>query len=175
MKVRNIQDFLPEVRDYYLIYEDGTIWNTRIDREAKQRYRAGTTYRIINLKLLNGSSKCFRVHRLVMMAFAPIDNPDCFEVNHIDGNKENNNFSNLEWCTSSENQLHAFRLGLQSPRRGVKNNLTKLSEDQVQRVFEMRKNNIRVEDIAKEVGCTKSNIYCILSGKSWKQVQNFND
>lgn len=56
------------------------------------------------------------VHRLVAGAF--IANPDgkpC--VNHIDGNKTNNNASNLEWVTQSENQLHAYRCGLQ---RGFK-------------------------------------------------------
>jgi len=34
------------------------------------------------------------------------------EVNHKDGNKENNNIENLEWCTKSENQKHAYRTGI---------------------------------------------------------------
>lgn len=62
----------------------------------------------------NSERKCIRVHRLVAYAFlgAPTDSKT--EVNHMDGNKKNNNVSNLEWVTSSENQLHAYRTGLQT-------------------------------------------------------------
>ena len=53
----------------------------------------------------------FNIHRLVAKNF--IKNKDNKpEVNHIDGNKTNNNISNLEWVTSSENTNHAYNNGL---------------------------------------------------------------
>ena len=53
----------------------------------------------------NGRYKRFLIHRLVAKAFLP---HDIFrnQVNHIDGNKTNNNISNIEWGSSSENQTH---------------------------------------------------------------------
>lgn len=53
-----------------------------------------------------------RVHRYVAELFIPNHN-NFPQVNHIDGNKQNNHYSNLEWCTNQYNQLHAWRtLGL---------------------------------------------------------------
>ena len=52
------------------------------------------------------------VHRIIAKTF--LSNPNNYpQVNHKDGNKKNNCVDNLEWCTSSENQKHAYRLGLQ--------------------------------------------------------------
>lgn len=57
------------------------------------------------------------VHRLVAMAFVK-GMVSGKEVNHIDGNKRNNAASNLEWVTKSENQLHAYKIGLRRPTYG---------------------------------------------------------
>jgi len=51
-----------------------------------------------------------RVHRLVMLAFVPNENADSLFVDHIDGNKSNNNLSNLRWVTPSENSQHAHNM-----------------------------------------------------------------
>lgn len=59
----------------------------------------------------NKKTKLYLVHRLVALTFFPIDNIS-LQVNHIDGNKQNNNVENLEWCTRSENIVHAYKIGL---------------------------------------------------------------
>lgn len=71
------------------------------------------------------------IHRLVAEAFIGLPPTPNHQINHIDGNKTNNRADNLEWCTVQENQLHAYAIGLSTPRRGTQHGRAKLSEAQV--------------------------------------------
>lgn len=70
----------------------------------------GSGYQRVNLFDINGKARKYYVHRLVAKAFIP--NPENKpNINHKDCNVKNNSVENLEWCTQSENVLHAVRLG----------------------------------------------------------------
>ena len=71
--------------------------------------------------------------------------------------------------SASENQIHAFKTGLNKSRRGEESNFSKLTNDDVKKVFELREKGFLQRENAEIVGCTKSNISCILRGKSWKE------
>lgn len=85
----------------------------------------------------NGIVKTISVHRLVAITF--IEGDSKLTVNHKDGNKLNNHFSNLEFISSSENLKHAHRTGLNKgviSKVGTENNRSKLSEIQVRKIRE---------------------------------------
>ena len=99
----------------YIVSNTGKVRRCGSDRDRSVRDRKG--YPSIDL-YTNGERRTRRVHRLVAEAFIP--NPDNKpEVNHIDGNKHNNDVSNLEWVTSKENCRHAWNNGLGKPSRGM--------------------------------------------------------
>ena len=94
----------------YLISQDGKVYNEKRNKEVKTN-KNSIGYLRVNLSN-KGKRKQLLVHRLVANAFIPNPNNKP-EVNHIDGDKENNNVVNLEWTTRSENETHAYKNGLQ--------------------------------------------------------------
>jgi hypothetical protein len=110
----------------HLVYPDGRVWRrerylTRADGVTRlmpggwvaTRIRRGNKgngggYVYVDL-YEDGASETWLLHRLIACVF--LENPEgkC-DVNHKDGNRSNNHVSNLEWCTRSENQLHAHRV-----------------------------------------------------------------
>lgn len=94
----------------YLIYEDGSIYSPKSKRFLKLSIDS-KGYKYLDLTHSNCKYRCPKVHRLVALAFIP--NPNNLpQINHKDGNKQNNNIENLEWCTNLYNTKEAIRLGL---------------------------------------------------------------
>ena len=78
----------------------------RTDEIILKPFMCGSGYQEVILKI-NGQRKPKLIHRLVADAFIP--NPtNKKEVNHKDGNKFNNDYTNLEWVSSSENIRHSY-------------------------------------------------------------------
>lgn len=100
----------PEYIGEYRIYKSGKIYSEKRGKFLSLNWLDKDGYRKVNF-LKKGVRTHFSIHRLVAELF--VKNPKKKPVvNHIDGNKLNNNDWNLEWNTHSENDLHAYKLGL---------------------------------------------------------------
>lgn len=120
----------------------------------------------------NGKQVGYRVHRLVAQAFIPnLNNKE--EVNHINGVKVDNRVENLEWCTSSENTIHAMRTGLITIRRGG-NDARAISVNQ----YNLNGNFIKkwncIKEIKRELGYdTKAIISCCKHKKHYNTAYGY--
>jgi hypothetical protein len=128
-------------------------------------------YQLVTL-YKNGSKKKFQVHRLVMITFKGIDNIRP-EVNHIDGDKTNNNLNNLEWCTSQENSKHAHKTGLKKVKAGEDSPYSRLSLKQVIVIIQRIANGEKQKDLAKEYGLSPQTVNGYWKRRSFGGLENY--
>lgn len=94
---------------WYYITEDGKCYNSKTNKYLKGQENYKNHYLSYNITLPDGSKKRIYAHRLVAQSYLdqPLDKKKN-QINHIDGNKLNNNVNNLEWVTPQENVQHAI-------------------------------------------------------------------
>lgn len=152
-----------DVKDFeglYAITKDGRIWSYPKRGNPKGRFIKGITtaygYEQIGLRK-EGKTYIKKVHRLVASAF--LDNTsDKPHINHIDGNKINNNVDNLEWCTISENNTHAVKEGLRDKN-------IKISIDDASEICEAYDTGLFSQrEIAKFYGVCQATVHDVVTG-----------
>lgn len=117
-----------------------------------------------------GKYKRKLVHRLVLMTFNPVENMENLQVNHIDGNKRNNNISNLEWCTLEENMKHAWENNLckNSTPSGNMAHHRKIDKNIAEKIRLDLEDGLSYSKIAQKYGVSKSTVYQINKRITWK-------
>lgn len=159
-RIKSLQRVVESVRNGKKIF---SLRKERIMRPSK----SPNGYRIVTFHT-NGVAEHGSVHVIVANNFIP--NPlNLPVINHIDGNKENNEVSNLERCTQSENSLHAYRTGIRIAAVGSRVNGSKLDELQV-RVIKSLKGLLSSSNISNYFKVSAGNINCIYAGKTWKHI-----
>ena len=155
--------------ELFAITEDGQIWSKRSNRFLKLTLSSG--YLTATTKI-SGSHVCLRAHRLVAQAYIP--NPDNKpQVNHKDGNKQNNHVSNLEWCTARENTQHAHDTGLAKALSGTENVNSKLSEEDVRYIranYRPRDKEFGTRGLGIKFNIAQSTISKIINNKTYKNT-----
>jgi hypothetical protein len=160
---------------YEGIYEVSSFGNIKsllkIRKGASYIKKCGNTPQgYLNIILsINKRPKTFLVHRLVAIAFLPNPkNKRC--VNHKNGIKSDNRLINLEWVTHSENNIHAFNIGLRV-QRGEKHHRAKITELDVLKIRELYSTGAaNSNEIAMLYNIGSRMALYIINRHSWKHI-----
>ncbi len=132
--INEIEGYENVLKNSYKIYENGVVESYRSTSSDGNTFYHFTSeepqvilknwltkkgYEKVQLSTITGKKRTPFVHRLVALAFIP--NPENKpQVNHIDGDKRNNQVINLEWVTNQENHNHKLKMGLNVSLSGDK-------------------------------------------------------
>jgi len=110
-------------------------------------------------------------HRLVAMTFIGLPSDEKYCVNHIDGDKTNNNVENLEWCTLSKNIKHAYDNNLKQKLTGENAPASKLYLNEVVSIYFLYKlKKYTLSMLAEMFDISVNTIQDIVYRRSWKHV-----
>ena len=161
----------------------GEIWKTilnynkyeisnlgRIKRFSRIRKPVlGKDYYRINL-CKSSTQKTFYIHILVAENFIG-SIPKDFIVNHKDGNKLNNAVENLEIISKQDNVVHAYKNNLTKTKKGSDHQNSKITEDDVHKIFELRKEGKTHKEIAAIFNISREQVRDIINRKRWKHLK----
>ncbi len=160
----------------YMISSSGIVLNTKTNKTMGSIPNKYTGYRSVTI-CQDGISHTFGIHILVAIYFInkpKVDDNIKLEVNHKDGNKLNNNVSNLEWVTRSENIQHAFRTGLNKahPKIGIEHWNTKQTEETIHKICKMIQDGYNTFTIVKALNVSKDLVNNVRNGNTWKNISS---
>jgi HNH endonuclease/NUMOD4 motif len=178
----------PGFENYYSVSNCGRI---RRDRPGRGKCRSGRIllghpspngYLVIRLHGDRGVQSWHTVHSLVMTAFRG-PRPEGYEINHKDGNKNNNRLSNLKYVTPKKNHEHAAKMGLtaggdrhwtrkhpEMRLRGTKNPRARLTEQDVREIRRRHAAGDSYSLLALEFDTPQSNVAQIVKRRTWVHV-----
>lgn len=183
---------VPQFEDFYEVSNMGRI-RTRVKR---MRYEAGLVlakrqipqgYCYVRLSN-DGQKKTFYVHRLVLAAFNPIEGCEKLDVNHLNGQRDDNRLVNLEWLSHKDNLHYSMRvLGtfkgfrpsdtpkppkiLKGRTKGEAQKAAKLNANKVREIRHLCDTGMKQKDIAKMFGVSESVIGQIKKRTAWAHIE----
>ncbi len=125
-------------------------------------------YACITVRTVEEKGLTFDVHRIEMLVFNRIPGCEFLEVNHKDGNKLNNDLSNLEWVTPSQNMIHASVNNL-LPKGENHPNCT-IPNEVVHKICELYINGYNYASISRMLNIHQGTIKDIITGKIRKDI-----
>lgn len=170
---------MQDIRGYeglYAVTEDGRIWSYKTNRYMTTRSRKGDGYVVVDLRNSEQQKATLYVHHLVANAYCNrVDSK--LEVNHIDGDKLNNNANNLELVTRSENIQHSYDIGIRKVHentiKAIKATCKKrriVPEQVVRQIRSLYASDYSLTEIARMVGYSLGSVSKIAYGQTYKEV-----
>lgn len=152
-----------DVKDQYYIFDDGRVWSKKTKRflvPTKDRYG----YLQINVAKINSKNKT-KLNLATLVAYTFLGEPPKNmldpTVDHIDSNKLNNKYTNLQWLTRQENLAKRDKTGR-----------TILTPDIVEKICLDLQNDMKQIIIAKKYNISKGTVYNILNKNSYKYISD---
>lgn len=153
----------------YFVDELGNLWTTgwKGSKQTRMLKPAISPDGYMKTMIVNdqGEHKSVTVHSIVALAYYG-ERPLNYDINHIDGNKQNNHPSNLEYITHSANCKHSFDIGLQLPKKGILNGNSKLTDADVIEIRKVAANGGRYygrKKLAEKYGVSEAHIKDIVN------------
>ena len=154
----------------YMVSNQGRIFSLK-SNSFMEGTHAENGYVRIKLRDKDGKQHIKAKHRIVAESFCENKENKPF-VNHIDGDKDNNNPNNLEWVTSKENTHHAIDTGL-IYTIGEKSHFASINEETAHEICKLiEEGNMTLKEIAKYLNVGYDCVKKINSGLSWKHISN---
>lgn len=165
---------LPEFNGKYMISNKGRLKSIR--KKSRKHVKDFITKGCHDTKgyfslCLRDHGLCVRIRAHVLVGEAFLIKPKTESrlcINHIDGNKLNNNVENLEWVTYKQNSEHAIKTGLMDTK-GEKNKKSILKESDILEIRKLYHTNSR-KKIAKMYNVNDRYISSIVTGDTWKHL-----
>ena len=162
-----------EWKAYDATYEVSNYGRVRNSKNGRIRTIKPNKQGYLDMRLYKPNSHLV-IHRAVATLFIPNPNNKPF-INHIDGNKHNNLVDNLEWCTRSENEKHAWKFGLKrdTATKGELHGMHKLSRKNVEyiRNHHVRNGgNMKTGELARIFNVNSQTITDIVSKRIWRSI-----
>ena len=166
---KNINEIVESVEEGYFVSPSGNVYNCHGKIMKGAIDHCGYRHIFLNKKNMN-------VHRLIAKTFIP--NPNNLPcVNHKDGNKLNNRVENLEWCTYSENIIHAYKHNLEKKLLGENHHNHKLNWSEIKYIRQFYKKKDRqfgATALAKKFNVSRSTILSIVHYETWRETIDSN-
>lgn len=157
-----------KINDRYMVSDHGNIKSNRCVLSPKTKKNG---YMEVALYLEPNKGKMFYVHRLVAKFFIG-DLGYGFEVNHKDGNKDNNHIYNLEIVTPSENRKHAYHTLNKriAHYQGSKHPCAKIKETDVSQIRSLYSDGVMPKELSEKFKIPKSTVCKIVYRSTWKHI-----